>query len=85
MTREELFRLAAECSRETALKNRDLIDAKVQEAFCPNPESPMISHSNAIAQATGLALTLAPDLAAATTMRILIELGLVTPDPEAAE
>ena len=85
MTRDELFQLAAKCCHETAVKNEQSIKEEVSEAFCANQEDSKLSLNDAIARSTALALSVAPRLAAATTVRILIELGLVQPDDEAAE
>ena len=76
MTREELSRLAAECSRDAVKANMDSINRRVAAAFKTDGGALLSAHDAAI-RGTVLAVSLAPDIAAATTVQILLRLGLV--------
>ena len=79
MTREELFSLASECGRETVEANRAAINRRVLDAF-KTEDGALLSAHDAAARGTALAVSLAPDIAAATAIRILLRLGLVQSD-----
>lgn len=80
MTREDLNRLSARCCTETANAHRESIFAEIRESFPADADGANFSTKDAIVQSTVLALSLAPRIAAASVVQMLIELGLVTPD-----
>ena len=83
MKQIELSHLASKVSKDILEKNRDQIAERIKSALKANEKDSKLSQSDAIAAAMVISLTLVPELSAAITARMLVELGLV--DLEEAE
>lgn len=77
MTKDELYRMASNVSREVIAANQDMIDTTVKEMFKPYDGRASLSPSEAFAAAAVVATRTAPEISAAITARMLIDLGLV--------
>lgn len=77
MKKSELFQKAAQISIDVLQRNQDLIDERVNKTFSSSEEDTAISLVDAVGRAVALTITLAPDLSAAITAQMLIDLGLV--------
>lgn len=83
MKQSELSHLAAKVSKDILDKNKDHVADRIKSALKASEKDTRISQSDAIAAAMVISLTLVPELSAAITARMLVELGLV--DLEEAE
>jgi len=77
MTKQELVRLAEKVSHEVIAANMDTINERIHAIFDADEESTTLPLTEAIARGTALSLTLAPEISAAVTAKMLISLGLV--------
>lgn len=78
MKKDELFQMASSISHEVTKRNQDLINERVRDMFVRPDEDGMLNINEVIGRAIVLTLNLAPEIAAATTAQMLVELGLVT-------
>ena len=77
MTKDELYQMAFNISREVVEKNKDLINSQIN-AMMTREDGSRLSITEAVASVGALSITLAPDISAAVTARMLIDLGLVS-------
>ena len=77
MTKDELYNMAARISRDVVEKNKDLINSQLN-AMMTHEDGSRLSITEAVAAVGALSVTLAPDISAAVTARMLVELGLVS-------
>ena len=77
MNRNELTELTSKISRDVLDKNKDQIAERIRNALHAKSKDDRISPNDALVAAIGISLTLVPEISAAITARMLIELGLV--------
>ena len=77
MTKDELYNMAARISHDVVEKNNDLINSQI-DAMMTREDGSRLSITDAVAAAAAMSITLAPDISAAVTARMLVELGLVS-------
>ena len=77
MTKDELYNMAARISRDVVEKNKDLINSQIN-AMMTREDGSRLSVTEAVAAVGAMSITLAPDISAAVTARMLVELGLVS-------
>lgn len=82
MKKSEFNCLIDKIYRDVLSEKQDLIKNRVSEIFQPKDGNSIISTNQAIASATALSLTLATELSATITKRMLVELGLVALETE---
>lgn len=77
MTKDELYQMAAETSRKVVEANRDLIDAQIHDML-HNDDGSKLPLKDIPSVLAALSVTIAPDISAAVTAQMLVDLGLVT-------
>ncbi|MBE6943833.1 MAG: hypothetical protein E7453_06185 [Ruminococcaceae bacterium] len=77
MTKEDLYKLASETSRKVVENNLDLIREQIRSAT-HNEDGSAVSLKDLASVVAALSITLAPDISAAVTASMLVELGLVS-------
>lgn len=78
MKKSELYEMASAITIDVLKRNKDLTNERVREMFIRPEEDERLSINDTIGRAIVLALTLAPEISAAITAAMLVELGLVT-------
>jgi len=77
LTKEDLYKLASETSRKVVENNLDLIREQIRSAT-HNEDGSAVSLKDLASVVAALSITLAPDISAAVTASMLVELGLVS-------
>ena len=77
MTKEDLYKLASETSRKVVENNLDLVREQIRSAT-HNEDGSAVSLKDLASVVAALSITLAPDISAAVTASMLVELGLVS-------
>lgn len=78
MLKSELDKIIDAATSKVLEKNKENIDTQIRRMFKSDSEDGKISTMDAVVRSTALCLTLLPNLSAAITARMLIDLGLVT-------
>ena len=77
MKEHELMQLVSRVSKDVLGKNMDQIAERIKSSLKASEKDSKLSTNDAIAAAMVVSLTLVPELSAAITAKILVELGLV--------
>ncbi len=79
MTKDQLFQMAAQTSRKVVERNMDLINEQIRD-MSHKEDGSKISLQELPSVLAALTITIAPDISAAVTAQMLVDLGLVTLD-----
>lgn len=77
MTKDELYQMAAETSRKVVEANMELIQEQIHN-MTHNEDGSKLPLKDIPSVLAALSVTIAPDISAAVTAQMLVDLGLVT-------
>lgn len=77
MKKSELNKIIDEATKKVMEKNKEYIEERISHMFKTDSEDGKINVMDAVVRSTALSVTLIPDLAAAITAHMLVDLGLV--------